>query len=131
MVELPVVLVRRRLTTPWACCHDRRAAAPLAPDLVAGLRRLKLAAIRRLAPKLLITAKTQRWGPPRNCCAPWSRLRSPPGLRSPSPGQRYRDSGLSYFRYEYEARVEAERFAEEDFRSSKNYREDNGRPLTM
>src|SRR6478752_3363804 len=40
------------------------AAAPaLAPDLVAGLRRLKLAAMRQLAPELLITAKTQRWAP--------------------------------------------------------------------
>jgi DNA replication protein DnaC len=39
------------------------AAPPLAPDLAAGLRRLKLAAIRRLAPELLITAKTQRWAP--------------------------------------------------------------------
>jgi DNA replication protein DnaC len=41
------------------------AAAPpaLAPDLAAGLRRLKLAAIRHLAPELLITAKTQRWAP--------------------------------------------------------------------
>jgi DNA replication protein DnaC len=36
---------------------------PLAPDLAAGLRRLKLAAIRQLAPDLLITAKTQRWAP--------------------------------------------------------------------
>src|SRR5499427_8040468 len=36
---------------------------PLAADLTAGLRRLKLAAIRRLAPELLITAKTQRWSP--------------------------------------------------------------------
>jgi DNA replication protein DnaC len=35
----------------------------LAPDLVAGLRRLKLAAMRQLAPELLITAKTQRWAP--------------------------------------------------------------------
>ena len=35
----------------------------LAPDLVEGLRRLKLAAMRRLAPELLITAKTQRWSP--------------------------------------------------------------------
>jgi hypothetical protein len=34
---------------------------PLAADLHAGLRRLKLAAMRRLAPELLITAKTQRW----------------------------------------------------------------------
>ena len=41
------------------------AAAPpvLAPDLDAGLRRLKLAAMRRLAPELMITAKTQRWSP--------------------------------------------------------------------
>jgi DNA replication protein DnaC len=39
------------------------AAPPLAPDLVAGLRRLKLAAIRQLAPELLVTAKTQRWAP--------------------------------------------------------------------
>ena len=39
------------------------APPPLAPDLVAGLRRLKLAAIRQLAPELLITAKTQRWAP--------------------------------------------------------------------
>ncbi len=35
----------------------------LAPDLTAGLRRLKLAAMRRLAPDLLLTAKTQRWSP--------------------------------------------------------------------
>ena len=39
------------------------AAPPLAADLAAGLRRLKLAAIRQLAPELLITAKTQRWAP--------------------------------------------------------------------
>ena len=36
---------------------------PLAADLTAGLRRLKLAAMRRMAPELLITAKTQRWPP--------------------------------------------------------------------
>jgi hypothetical protein len=35
----------------------------LAPDLHAGLRRLKLAAMRALAPELLVTAKTQRWAP--------------------------------------------------------------------
>ena len=35
----------------------------LAPDLQAGLRRLKLAAMRTLAPELLVTAKTQRWAP--------------------------------------------------------------------
>jgi DNA replication protein DnaC len=40
------------------------AAAPaLAPDLVEGLRRLKLSAMRQLAPELLRTAKTQRWAP--------------------------------------------------------------------
>jgi DNA replication protein DnaC len=36
---------------------------PLAADLAAGLRRLKLATIRRLAPEVLQTAKTQRWKP--------------------------------------------------------------------
>jgi DNA replication protein DnaC len=35
----------------------------LAPDLADGLRRLKLAAMRQLAPELLGTAKTQRWTP--------------------------------------------------------------------
>jgi DNA replication protein DnaC len=38
-------------------------APPLAADLTEGLRRLKLAAMRRLAPELLVTAKTQRWAP--------------------------------------------------------------------
>ena len=38
-------------------------APPLDADLTAGLRRLKLAAMRQLAPELLITAKTQRWSP--------------------------------------------------------------------
>ncbi len=38
-------------------------APPLAPDLEAGLRRLKLAAMRGLAPELVVTAKTQRWSP--------------------------------------------------------------------
>ncbi len=37
--------------------------APLSPDLEHGLRRLKLASIRRVAPELLATAKTQRWAP--------------------------------------------------------------------
>ncbi len=36
---------------------------PLPPDLVDGLRRLKLAAVRRIAPELLVTARTQRWNP--------------------------------------------------------------------
>jgi DNA replication protein DnaC len=35
----------------------------LAADLNAGLKRLKMAAMRRLAPGLLVTAKTQRWSP--------------------------------------------------------------------
>src|SRR5882757_7192666 len=39
------------------------APPALAPDLVNGLRRLKLAAMRQLAPELLRTAKTQRWAP--------------------------------------------------------------------
>ena len=41
------------------------AATPpvLAADLTAGLRRLKLSAMRQLAPELLVTAKTQRWAP--------------------------------------------------------------------
>ena len=40
------------------------ATAPaLAADLDAGLRRLKLATMRRLAPELMTTAKTQRWSP--------------------------------------------------------------------
>lgn len=38
-------------------------APALAPDLIEGLRRLKLAAMRTLAPELLLTAKTQRWAP--------------------------------------------------------------------
>lgn len=39
------------------------AFPPLPPDLAAGLKRLKMAAMRRLAPELLVTAKTQRWNP--------------------------------------------------------------------
>ncbi len=41
------------------------AATPalLTADLEHGLRRLKLATIRRLAPEMLVTAKTQRWAP--------------------------------------------------------------------
>ncbi len=35
----------------------------LAADLDAGLRRLRMGAMRRLAPELLVTAKTQRWVP--------------------------------------------------------------------
>jgi hypothetical protein len=36
-----------------------QAYPPLPADLAAGLKRLKLAAMRRLAPELLLTAKTQ------------------------------------------------------------------------
>lgn len=39
------------------------APPPLAPDLAEGLKRLKMATMRRLAPELLLTAKTQRWNP--------------------------------------------------------------------
>lgn len=38
-------------------------SAPNVPVLDAGLRRLKLAAMRQLAPELLVVAKTQRWSP--------------------------------------------------------------------
>jgi hypothetical protein len=38
-------------------------AAALAPELVAGRRRLKLARVRVTAPELCQTAKTQRWAP--------------------------------------------------------------------
>ncbi len=37
--------------------------APLADDLDAGLRRLRLGAMRRLAAEVVVTAKTQRWSP--------------------------------------------------------------------
>jgi DNA replication protein DnaC len=40
-----------------------RPTPTLAADLEAGLRRLRLATIRRESPELLITAKTQRWAP--------------------------------------------------------------------
>ncbi|MGI8536914.1 MAG: IS21-like element helper ATPase IstB [Mycobacteriales bacterium] len=39
------------------------APAALPADLEHGLRRLKLASIRRVAPEMLVTAKTQRWTP--------------------------------------------------------------------
>jgi DNA replication protein DnaC len=38
-------------------------APPLPPELLAGLRRLKLATIRAQAPEVLQTARTQRWPP--------------------------------------------------------------------
>jgi DNA replication protein DnaC len=37
--------------------------APLAPDLVAGLKRLKLAKVRAIARDVLQSAKVQRWAP--------------------------------------------------------------------
>lgn len=40
-----------------------RQAPVLEPDLEAGLKRLKLAAVRRMAPEVLKTAKVQRWPP--------------------------------------------------------------------
>jgi DNA replication protein DnaC len=39
------------------------APPPLPADLEAGLRRLRLGAMRRLSPELLMVAKTQRWRP--------------------------------------------------------------------
>jgi DNA replication protein DnaC len=39
------------------------ASPPLAADIEAGLRRLRLSAVRSLAPELMVTAKTQRWKP--------------------------------------------------------------------
>jgi DNA replication protein DnaC len=38
-------------------------ALPLSPDLVDGLRRLKLARVRRIASEVCQTAKVQRWAP--------------------------------------------------------------------
>ena len=41
----------------------RTTAAALPGDIEAGLKRLKLSTIRRQAPEVLLTAKTQRWTP--------------------------------------------------------------------
>jgi hypothetical protein len=61
------------------------ATAPaLAADLDAGLRRLKLGTMRRMAAALTVTAKTQRWSPEeflRTLPAPRS-----PHAMSPAPG---------------------------------------------
>ena len=63
-VELPAVPVRALAAYAVEVgLGERRVPAPLAPDLEAALRRLKLAAVRRLAPEVLQTAKTQRWAP--------------------------------------------------------------------
>lgn len=50
-------LTSRRVTSVTA------TPAPLAADLTVGLKRLKLATIRTVAPGVLQTAKTQRWAP--------------------------------------------------------------------
>ncbi|ACV77624.1 hypothetical protein Namu_1218 [Nakamurella multipartita DSM 44233] len=56
------------MTTTTTTTSSTGPVAPPAPpelpaDLAAGLRRLKLAAIRQAAPEVLQTAKTQRWTP--------------------------------------------------------------------
>ena len=43
--------------------HEHRTAAAGRPISTTGCKRLKMAAMRRLAPELLVTAKTQRWNP--------------------------------------------------------------------
>lgn len=45
------------------------AVPPLPADLTAGLKRLKLAAMRRLAPELLVPRRPSG-GSPRSSCAP-------------------------------------------------------------
>ncbi len=50
-------------TTRSAVTSSEHRSPPLAADLNDGLKRLKMAAMRRLAPELLLTAKTQRWNP--------------------------------------------------------------------
>ena len=70
MLTLPSVPTRSldayKINTPSATegvTGDRTAAPVLPADLNDGLKRLKMAAMRRLAPELLVTAKTQRWSP--------------------------------------------------------------------
>lgn len=48
---------------PIAATPTATAAPPLPADLIVGLKRLKLATVRRLAPEVLATAKVQRWTP--------------------------------------------------------------------
>ncbi len=51
-------------TTDTKPVAPKKTIPPLAADLDAGgLRRLKLATVRRTAPEVLLTAKTQRWTP--------------------------------------------------------------------
>jgi len=67
VIDLPTAagLSLSEYTPPHRCGGAlMNANAPDLPaDLTAGLRRLKLAAMRQLAPELLVTAKTQRWAP--------------------------------------------------------------------
>jgi hypothetical protein len=59
------------------------AAPPLAPDIAAGLRRLKLSTIRQLAPELLITAKT--WTACSITRMSWSQTAARSGCARPEP----------------------------------------------
>ena len=69
-----------------------RTAVARGPDLEAGLRRLKLAAVRRMAPEVLKTAKVQRWPPEELLPRSW-KPRSPPVMpRTNEPGARPRAS---------------------------------------
>jgi hypothetical protein len=66
-------------------------APPLPADLVAGLKRLRLAAMRTLAPELLVVAKTQRWNTSRINPYPLDRpMRAPlaTGIGCPQPDRR-------------------------------------------
>ena len=54
---------RRHRRSRRGCVMTAVTAAALPADLESGLRRLKLASMRAVAPELLVTAKTQRWTP--------------------------------------------------------------------
>ncbi|MCR8900237.1 ATP-binding protein, partial [Gordonia sp. GONU] len=51
------------MTTTTSTSVAPQTVPPLPADLDHALRRLKLASIRRTAPEVLLTAKTQRWTP--------------------------------------------------------------------
>ena len=68
--------------------HEHRHRSPLAADLEAGLRRLRLGAMRRLAPSCWWWPRPSA-GSPRSSCAPWSRPRSP-RVTPRTPGSRCR-----------------------------------------
>jgi DNA replication protein DnaC len=51
------------MTTTTSKAVAPKSVPALAADIDAGLRRLKLATVRRNAPEVLLTAKTQRWTP--------------------------------------------------------------------